>query len=318
MTGRIPIACALLTVLMAAACGGQAAAPSTRPRPSPLAIPPGYTAYTGSIGFRVAIAPGWTAGAQDAQGVTFADPAGKGLMLVHVEAAPAADAEGSVSLAMAELTAGAAGRTLVNTEATLGGFPARRIGASFEAAGALQQVLADIAQENGRVWVVALVGQEPAFTQDRGDWERMAATFQLLGRRPSPPARLVIGLPAPGFPELDAIRGPVVLNFFATWCGPCRSEMPLLADRARQAAGRYSVLGVDTRDDPSAVPAFLRELKVGFPTAADPTGRLADEYQLPGVPATFFLDGRHVARAAVLGPLTRESLDGGLAKMGAG
>jgi hypothetical protein len=85
--------------------------------------------------------------------------------------------------------------------------------------------------------------------------------------------------------------------------------MPLLASRAATAARRFTVLGVDTRDDTSAVPGFLKELKVGFAVGYDSTGEVGDHYQLPGVPATFFLDSKHVLRKSVLGPLSSETLE---------
>jgi len=107
-----------------------------------------------------------------------------------------------------------------------------------------------------------------------------------------------------------------VVNFFASWCAPCREEMPLLAQRAKAAGGRFTVLGMDTQDDASRVPDFLKGLGVGFPIGYDRDGRLSQAYLLPGVPGTFFLDSRHVVRDLVYGPLTAESLQHGLRAAG--
>ena len=149
------------------------------------------------------------------------------------------------------------------------------------------------------------------------DFEQMAATFRLSAVRPSAPAHVALDLEAPRFAELDRIKGAVVVNFFATWCGPCREEMPLLAQRQKRANGRFTVLAVNTRDDASAVPSFLKQVGVSFPLAYDRDGRLSDAYQLFGVPQTFFLDARHVVRDESAGPLTPESLERGLRKAGA-
>jgi thiol-disulfide isomerase/thioredoxin len=165
--------------------------------------------------------------------------------------------------------------------------------------------------------VLALAGPEDRVAADGAAFDHMRASFQLTERHPSLPAQVAEDPPAPAFPELDRIKGPVVLNFFATWCGPCRQEMPLLAQRAKASHGRFTVLGMDTQDDASQVPAFLKSLGVSFPTGYDRDDRLSREYLLPGVPATFFLDGKHVVRNLVYGPLTADSLAQGLQAAGA-
>ena len=149
---------------------------------------------------------------------------------------------------------------------------------------------------------------------DQADFDGTLSTLRLAGSRPSPPAHVAQGLPAPGFAELDRTKGTVVLNFFATWCSDCPQEMPLLAQRASDSHRRFKVLAVDTQDDPSRVPALVKELGVSSLTIGfDCDGRLPEAYVLPGVPATFFLDGHHVVRHLVYGPLTSNSLTRGLA-----
>ncbi|WP_169808632.1 TlpA family protein disulfide reductase [Microtetraspora niveoalba] len=108
------------------------------------------------------------------------------------------------------------------------------------------------------------------------------------------------------------LRGHVVLvNVWASWCGPCRDEFPLLLDIARRhARGGLRVVGVDTRDGREAARAFLAEFgATGFPHLFDPEGRLAVELGAFGVPETFLLDRNGVIVRRRVGPLTEEWID---------
>jgi thiol-disulfide isomerase/thioredoxin len=313
--GRDRLVALLVLTLVLAACGRAAPAAANRE----LVLPAGYTAYDGGkLGFRFGLAPGWhQAGEPAPDGVGFADPSGSASLLVHVGRAKSSDLDAATGAMVFDLTGGggAAGGTEFGT--TLDGRPARWVRGGFDAGGAVQQIDAVVMIEGGRAWVMALAGPGDRVAAAEADFERMRATFQLLPAHPSLPEQVALDEPAPHFAELDRIRGPVVLNFFATWCGPCRQEMPLLASRARSAHGKFTVLGMDTQDDASRVPAFLKDLNVGFPTGVDRDGHLYAAYLLPGVPGTFFLDSRHVVRNLVYGPLTAESLQQGLKAAGA-
>jgi cytochrome c biogenesis protein CcmG/thiol:disulfide interchange protein DsbE len=112
--------------------------------------------------------------------------------------------------------------------------------------------------------------------------------------------------------DLAALRGQVVLvNVFASWCGPCRTELPLLLDtQHRWSAEGLHLVGIDVRDSFDAVRALLdqtqaRELLV----LPDPAGAIAVAWGVRGVPETFLVDrdGRIVAWAQ--GPLTRSWLE---------
>jgi cytochrome c biogenesis protein CcmG/thiol:disulfide interchange protein DsbE len=129
----------------------------------------------------------------------------------------------------------------------------------------------------------------------------------LVGR-PAPP--MVLAALGP-FPLLDdaALRtgGPVVVNFWASWCAPCRAEHPILAELAAEGV---PIHGVNVRDEPAKALAFLEEL--GNPYArigADPTGRAALAWGTYGVPETFVLDGEGRVLLRYAGPITREILD---------
>jgi DsbE subfamily thiol:disulfide oxidoreductase len=129
------------------------------------------------------------------------------------------------------------------------------------------------------------------------------------------------GLRAPGFSmpvlggettrSLADLRGkPVVLNFWASWCGPCRKEAPVLAAAEKQWSSRGVVfLGVDSEDTTSAALAFDREFGLEYESVFDPQGRLELRYGVSGFPETFFIGPDGVIRAKYVGPIDRASLD---------
>ena len=108
---------------------------------------------------------------------------------------------------------------------------------------------------------------------------------------------------------LDRLTGrPTLVNLWATWCGPCREEMPLLQDAHARHGEQVRLLGVDVQDDPEAARWFLDELGVDYPHAVDADGELLRQLGIRGLPVTIALDadGRVVDRA--VGQLTAEEL----------
>jgi cytochrome c biogenesis protein CcmG/thiol:disulfide interchange protein DsbE len=81
-----------------------------------------------------------------------------------------------------------------------------------------------------------------------------------------------------------------VVNLWASWCGPCREELPLMQQVADEAAGRVQVIGVVSRDGVPQAESFAAEAGVTFPGAFDRDGELMAELGLPGLPYTVFLD----------------------------
>jgi peroxiredoxin len=104
--------------------------------------------------------------------------------------------------------------------------------------------------------------------------------------------------------SLSGLRGRVVvLTFWATWCPPCKEEMPVFERFHRELGSRgLTVLGINVREGAPAIRAYGKELGLTFPLVLDPDGKIQAQYGVIGLPTTFLVgrDGRPVARA--IGP----------------
>lgn len=153
---------------------------------------------------------------------------------------------------------------------------------------------------------MALVLMAPACTK-RAD----ASDDPLGAKRMSSPAPALAGDDLDGEPAaLADLRGDVVVvNFWATWCDPCRDEQPAL-ERVRRAYQGQGVefLGVDERDDLAAARAWIEEFDVTYPSIQDPSGSWADDFELFGYPDTFVIDASGMIRWAVYGQTGEEQL----------
>jgi peroxiredoxin len=124
--------------------------------------------------------------------------------------------------------------------------------------------------------------------------------------------------------RLSDYRGKVVvLNFWASWCEPCRREMPEFeaAYQERLDSDDFVVLAVDALalDSRQDAAAFIDAMGATFPTAYDtPDGAVTARYNVRGLPATFFIDREGVVRAMTLGPVFGDLLTNGIAAAEAG
>jgi cytochrome c biogenesis protein CcmG/thiol:disulfide interchange protein DsbE len=107
----------------------------------------------------------------------------------------------------------------------------------------------------------------------------------------------------------------VMINFFASWCAPCKAETPLLARFYRAHHGRVPIIGVDVNDSAGAALRFIHKAGVTYPVGADPAGAAATRYGVVGIPQTFFLNPSHHVVKRVFGAVTQASLTAGLAEM---
>jgi cytochrome c biogenesis protein CcmG/thiol:disulfide interchange protein DsbE len=117
---------------------------------------------------------------------------------------------------------------------------------------------------------------------------------------------------------LETFRGkPLVINFFASWCDPCRDEMPLINELAAKGnKDGYHVLGIAVEDTRGAVTEYVKEARLAFPVALDLNSTVKRSYRIFGPPATFFIDGQGVVRDVVLGPISAERARQALVKTG--
>jgi cytochrome c biogenesis protein CcmG, thiol:disulfide interchange protein DsbE len=101
--------------------------------------------------------------------------------------------------------------------------------------------------------------------------------------------------------SIEDLRGKVVLvNFWASWCGECRPEMPVLERLHRELGPQgLAIVGVNAREDSTAVQRYARELGLTFPLVLDPDGKIKTMYGVVGLPTTFIVarDGRAVGLA---------------------
>jgi thiol-disulfide isomerase/thioredoxin len=139
-------------------------------------------------------------------------------------------------------------------------------------------------------------------------------------RRPLPAAKSFT-LAALGHPgrriSLAAYAGrPVIINFFASWCPPCRRETPLLARFYADSHGRTAIIGVDSNDQAGAAERFVHAAHVTYPVGVDPfPAATTTSYGVLALPQTFFLNARHRIVKRIFGGVTMKDLTEGVALM---
>jgi peroxiredoxin len=147
-----------------------------------------------------------------------------------------------------------------------------------------------------------------------------------LSRESAPRPIPSLDAPAPDFEllstseesiRLEDYHGlPVILNFWATWCAPCRLEMPAFQSRYDEHAGGLAVVAVNNAEDLEDVQAFINELDLTFDVLLDPNAEIQRLYQVRGYPTTFLIDSGGVIRRQHIGLMTEDQLDSYLREIG--
>jgi len=149
---------------------------------------------------------------------------------------------------------------------------------------------------------VVVVGLKQASTNDAGKsaettaaptpsqaQSRLSGSPPALAALHAQGAELLPGGPAALDKRLQALRGyPVVLNIWASWCGPCREEMPVLQEVSVDRGRKVAFLGVDLKDNIPAAKRLLAQFPVSYPSYGDPDGTVFNDNHLAGVPSTIF------------------------------
>ncbi len=157
----------------------------------------------------------------------------------------------------------------------------------------------------GGLVVVAVVVLTAMFVPS--DFDQALHTF-------AGPAEQVVGTAMPdaivpdvkgGDIRLSAYRGkPMLVNLWATWCGPCRREMPALERLSKEQGGKLTVIAIDQREDPAVVQSYVKRFGVTFAVGIDDGQRLGTDLHLIGLPSSFFVDRDGIIRDAVDGEMT--------------
>lgn len=109
---------------------------------------------------------------------------------------------------------------------------------------------------------------------------------------------------------LADLRGrPVLLNFWASWCGPCRMELPDILKQAKEHDGDLVVIAVNVEESLDAIAPFAAEYSMQIPVLVDEEGQVVNLYQVRSMPTSYFIDRQGVISARWIGFMATEILD---------
>jgi peroxiredoxin len=110
--------------------------------------------------------------------------------------------------------------------------------------------------------------------------------------------------------KLSDYRGtPVALHFWATWCGPCVSELPLIAELTASKSGGLAVLAVNCAEPKDLVSAFLEKQKLKLDLVLDEDASISRLYKIDAIPQTYMIDKNGIIRSIKIGAYTKNELD---------
>lgn len=142
---------------------------------------------------------------------------------------------------------------------------------------------------------------------------RAASLLSRIGK--NAPDVAVVGMDGASL-RLAAFRGhPLWLNFFATWCPPCKSEMPEIERHYRRYyEDGLDVVGIDQQETPTLIKRFAKPLAITFPLVID-NGPAAESYRVFALPTSVFVDAQGVIRAVHTGAMTSQQMDADVARI---
>jgi cytochrome c biogenesis protein CcmG/thiol:disulfide interchange protein DsbE len=133
------------------------------------------------------------------------------------------------------------------------------------------------------------------------------------------PAPAIVATALDGSPvDLASLKGrPVIVNFWASWCVPCREEFPLFQEKLAELgpSDGLAMVGVLYKDEPELAQRFLDDVGEAWPTVADPDGELAKAYRVAAPPQTYFIDADGVLQSIHIGQVDAEDFDTQYAKI---
>jgi len=143
----------------------------------------------------------------------------------------------------------------------------------------------------------------------------------------TPPIGLAVGFTAPELTltdlegqeiRLSELRGkPVLVNFWAVWCGFCRIELPEMQEVYQEHKDDgFVILAIDVQEDPDQVKAFVDELGLTFPIIIDDTGVTTRAYRVRGLPTSYFVGPDGIILGKQIGPIDRQWMKDHLALAG--
>jgi len=140
--------------------------------------------------------------------------------------------------------------------------------------------------------------------------------WHVIAKSEDKPVGLAIGNVAPDF-ELNTIEGKsirlselrgkkVIVNFWATWCPPCREEMPAMQKFYEQYNEHVEVLAVNltSQDSREKIKPFAEEYGITFPIVLDVKGKVLKMYEIEPIPTTYIIDSKGIIREKIIGPMT--------------
>jgi thiol-disulfide isomerase/thioredoxin len=114
----------------------------------------------------------------------------------------------------------------------------------------------------------------------------------------------------------DLSGRPIMLNFWASWCGPCVEEMPILQAFSERYSNELMILGINADEPREDVLDFVEQNELTFPMLMDPDSRIQDLYRIRAFPTSYFIDQNGIIRAVHIGTLSEALLDRYLEQIG--